>query len=130
VPGITASTTADAGSVDNAPNARGDIHVDDADDACQSAGMAFEKRARPQIKACYREAKKKDANLIGGVRLAVSITAAGKLGNIVSSANGDKKPLPPAVVKCMVAAVTATDPGDIALCKGKSLAIPVQFPSQ
>ena len=127
----TGTTMIDAGSPESAPSsARGDIHVEDADDACQAAGAAFEKRARPQIKACYREAKKKDANLVGGVRITVSINSAGKVGAVLSSPNGDKKMLPPAVVKCMVDATKANDPGDVGLCKGKSLGIPVQFPSQ
>ncbi len=105
-------------------------HNDDADDACQAVAAAFEKRARPQIKACYREGKKKDANLVGGVRIAVAVNGTGKLGNVLTSPNGDKTMLPAAVVKCMVDAVKATDPGDVTKCKGKSLAFPVQFPSQ
>jgi hypothetical protein len=136
-PSGTATTAVDAGAstTDNASatppsTAKGEIRTDDADDACSTAAMALEKRARPAIKACYREGKKKDANLIGGVRLAAAVTLAGKLGNIMTSPNGDKKLLPPAVVKCMADAVKAADPGDISACKGKSIAIPVQFPSQ
>jgi len=129
-----ASAAPDAGgaapATDAPSTAKGEIHTDDADDACSAAALALEKRARPAIKACYREGKKKDANLIGGVRLAAAVTPAGKLGNIMTSPNGDKKLLPPAVVKCMADAVKAADPGDISACKGKSLAIPVQFPSQ
>ena len=121
---------ADAGSVGAAPStARGEIHVDDADE-CEALAAAFEKRARPQIKACYREGKKKDANLVGGVRLAIAVSAAGKLGNVLTSSNGDKALLPAPVVRCMADAVKATDAGDLAKCKGKSIAIPVQFPSQ
>ncbi len=127
------TTAADAGAPAGdllATTTKSDTHVVDADDACQSVAAAFEKRARPQLKACYREGKKKDANLVGGVRLAVGVTDAGKLGAVLTSPNGDKIMLPPAVVKCMVDAVKTTDAGDVTKCKGKSIAIPVQFPSE
>jgi hypothetical protein len=100
------------------------------EDACGFAGAAFEKRARPQVKACYREGKKKDANLVGGVRIVVNITDKGKVGNIMSSPNGDRTMLPKDVVKCMVDAVKKTEPGDVDKCKGKSVVIPIAFPTE
>src|SRR5687768_1753474 len=42
-------------------------------DECTPAGVDFEKRNREKLKECYREGKKKDPNLEGTVRLAVSI---------------------------------------------------------
>ncbi len=129
-PTPVAMSAADAGTPPGELPATTTTHNDDADDACQAVAAAFEKRARPQIKACYREGKKKDPSLVGGVRIAAAVNMAGKLGNVFTSPNGDKTMLPPAVVKCMVDAVKATDPGDVTKCKGKSLAFPVQFPSQ
>jgi hypothetical protein len=132
--GASATTSAgDAGSGSTdliATKTTSSTQTEDADDACSKAGSGFEKRARPAIKACYREGKKTDPALVGGVRIVVNVTSAGKVGNVISSPNGDKAMLPPAVVKCMVDAVKKNDPAGLDKCPGKTVVMPVQFPSQ
>ena len=94
--------------------------------ACQKAAAAWEKRARPQIKACYREGKKKDPNLMGTARINVDVGFDGKLKPAklegVSSLGDD-------VAKCMVAAVSATAFPESGECKSRQLTVPVEFPT-
>lgn len=126
----SAGPAASAAPAADASGTRGEIRSDDGDDACAFAAAAFEKRARPAIKACYREGRKKDANLVGGVRIVVNVAGNGKVGSVITSPNGDKALLPKPVVACMADAVKKTDPGDTGKCKSKTLVIPIQFPTQ
>lgn len=93
---------------------------------CQKAAQGWEKRARPQIKACYREGKKKDPNLMGTARILVDVGFDGKLKPAkldgVSSLGDD-------VAKCMVDAVTATPFPESGECKTRQLTIPIEFPT-
>ena len=96
-------------------------------DECTPIGIDFEKRARPQLKACYAEGKKKDPNLMGTVRITVDIDTLGKVKAIKIT----EKTLPEPVAQCMLKVVKTTPlaPSDAAKCPGKSLTIPVTFPT-
>src|SRR4051812_40623890 len=54
----TASSTSDADG--GAKGAATPASAPEAPDDCTPVGVDFEKRARPQLKACYAEGKKKD----------------------------------------------------------------------
>lgn len=99
----------------------------DLSEVCQKAGSAYEKRARPAIKACYREGKKGDPNLMGTARIVIDVAFDGKPKPAkldgVSSLGDD-------VAKCMVDAVTKTAFPEGVDCKGRQLTIPVEFPSK
>lgn len=96
-------------------------------EVCQKAGSAWEKRARPAIKACYREGKKSDPNLMGTARIVVDVAYDGKPKPAkldgVSSLGDD-------VAKCMVDAVNKTPFPEGVECKSRQLTIPVEFPSK
>jgi hypothetical protein len=93
---------------------------------CRTAAAAWEKRARPQIKACYREGKKKDPNLMGTARIVVDVAYDGKVKPAKldgTSSLGDD------VAACMVKAVSATPFPDAAPCRTRQLTVPVEFPT-
>lgn len=94
-------------------------------DECAPVGVDFEKRARPKIKECYREGKKKDPDLKGSIKISLEIDYQGKTKGpkIVEST------LPKAVSKCMLDAVKATPIPEAAKCPNKTVAIPVTFPT-
>ncbi len=94
-------------------------------DDCTPIGVDFEKRARPKLKDCYAEGKKKDANLQGTVKITVEIDTAGK----VKSIKVVEKTLPDPVAQCMLKVVKATPLPEASKCPGKSLTIPVTFPT-
>ena len=95
------------------------------EDECTPVGVDFEKRARPSLKACYREGKKKDPNLEGTVRLTVNIDVKGR----VKSMKITEKTLPDAVANCMLKALKATPFPDASKCPEKVLTIPMTFPT-
>jgi hypothetical protein len=94
---------------------------------CQKAAAGWEKRARPAIKACYRQGKKDDPNLMGTARITVEVAYDGKPNPAkldgISSLGDD-------VASCMVDAVTKTAFPEATECKSKQLTIPVEFPSK
>lgn len=94
-------------------------------DDCTPVGVEFEKRARPKLKDCYAEGKKKDPNLQGTVKITVEIGTSGK----VKSIKVVDKTLPDAVAQCMLKVVKATPLPEASKCPGKSLTIPVTFPT-
>lgn len=94
-------------------------------DECTPVGVDFEKRARPSLKACYAEGKKKDANLQGTVKITVDIDMLGKIKSIKII----EKTLPDPVAQCMLKVVKATPLTEASKCPGKSLTIPVTFPT-
>lgn len=93
---------------------------------CQAAASAWEKRARPEIKACYREGKKKDPNLMGTARILVDVGGDGKTKPAkldgISSLGDD-------VATCMVKAVSKTAFPDASACRGRQLTLPIEFPT-
>ncbi len=94
-------------------------------DECTPIGVDFEKRARPKLKDCYAAGKKKDPNLEGTVKIAVAIDTVGK----VKSHKITEKTLPDAVAQCMLKALKATALPEASKCPGKTLTIPVTFPT-
>jgi hypothetical protein len=94
-------------------------------DDCTPVGVDFEKRARPKLKDCYAQGKKKDANLQGTVKISVDIDTLGKVKTIKIV----EKTLPEPVAQCMLKAVKGTPLPEASKCPGKSLTIPVTFPT-
>ncbi|WP_146646718.1 AgmX/PglI C-terminal domain-containing protein [Labilithrix luteola] len=94
-------------------------------DECTPVGVDFEQRARPKLKECYREGKKKNPNLEGKVRITVDIDTLGK----IKSTKITEKTLPDPVAQCMLKVVKATPLPDAAKCSGKAITIPLQFPT-
>jgi hypothetical protein len=94
-------------------------------DECTPVGVDFEKRARPKVKECYATGKKKDPNLQGTVRIAVEIGDSGKIKNTKIT----EKTLPDPVAQCMLKVVKATPLPDAPKCSGRTLTIPVTFPT-
>lgn len=121
-PETPAAASSETAAVPAAPPPTGDLS-----EVCQKAGSAWEKRARPAIKACYREGKKSDPNLMGTARIVIDVAYDGKPKPAkldgVSSLGDD-------VAACMVAAVTKTPFPEGVDCKGRQLTIPVEFPSK
>ena len=93
---------------------------------CQKAAQGWEKRARPALKACYREGKKKDPNLMGTARILVDVAFDGKPKPAKldgPSSLGDD------VAACMTDAVTRTPFPEAVECKTRQLTIPIEFPT-
>lgn len=94
-------------------------------DECTPVGVDFEKRARPKLKDCYAQGKKKEPNLQGTVKISVDIDTLGKVKTIKIV----EKTLPEPVAQCMLKAVKGTPLPEASKCPGKSLTIPVTFPT-
>ena len=94
-------------------------------DECTPVGVEFEKRARPKLKECYAVGKKKDPNLQGTVKLSVDIDIYGKVKTIKIV----EKTLPEPVAQCMLKVIKSTPLTEASKCPGKSLTIPVTFPT-
>ena len=92
---------------------------------CTPVGVDFEKRARPTLKACYAQAKKKDPNVEGTTKLRVNIDTLGK----VTSISIVETTLPEAVARCMLDALKHTPLAESTKCPGKSFTLPVTFPT-
>ncbi len=96
-------------------------------DECAPVGVDFEKRARPKIKECYREGKKKEPDLKGSIKIGLEIDYQGKT-------KGPKvleTTLPKPVTACMLEAVKKTPLPitESAKCPNKTVTIPVTFPT-
>jgi hypothetical protein len=122
--GAKAPSTPSAGG-DTASAAPAAPSTPEPKDECTPVGVDFEKRARPKMKECYATAKKKEPNLQGSVKISVDIDTLGKVKTIKIL----EKTLPEAVAQCMLKAVKATPLPEAAKCPGKSLTIPVTFPT-
>ena len=94
-------------------------------DECAPVGVDFEKRARPKLKECYAVAKKKDPDLKGTVRITVDIDVYGK----IKTTKIVEKTLPDSVAQCMLKVVKSTPLPEATKCPGKSITIPVTFPT-
>lgn len=94
-------------------------------DPCTPVGVDFEKRARPKMKECYAEAKKKEPNLQGTVKIRVDIDIRGK----IKATKILEKTLPEPVAQCMLKVVKATPLPEALKCAGLSLTIPMTFPT-
>jgi hypothetical protein len=115
--------TAAAPAAETAPETPADA---EPPDECAPVAVELEKSVRPELKACYREGKKKEPNLEGTVRIGIEIDTLGK----VKSTKIIEKTLPDKVAQCMLKAVKAAPKTELsAKCPGKSLTIPVTFPT-
>jgi hypothetical protein len=101
------------------------VAASEPEDECTPVGVDFEKRARPKMKECYREGKKKDPNLEGTVRVTVAIDYKGN----IKSTKITEKTLPNPVAQCMLKAVKATPFPDANKCPDKNISIPMTFPT-
>ena len=110
----------------NPPSSSGTISsTPDAKDDCTPVGVEFEKRARPKMKECYAIAKKKEPDLKGTVRISIDIDTLGK----VKGYKIVEKTLPDPVAQCMLKIVKATPLPEASKCPGKSITIPITFPT-
>jgi hypothetical protein len=112
-----------------APGASAQAATDpgEAPDPCGPIATSFEKSVRPDLKACYREGKKKKPDLEGSVRIAINVDMNGRMGAVKAS----ESELGKSVVDCMVKVVkAATASFDGSTCKGKIVTIPMQFPTK
>jgi len=124
--GAAGSATPDAGKAAPAePAASAPASSPEPKDECTPVGVDFEQRARPKLKDCYRDGKKKDPNLQGTVKIGVDIDTLGKVKSIKIL----EKTLPEPVAQCMLKAVKGTPLPDAGKCPGKSFTIPVTFPT-
>lgn len=105
--------------------AQGAAATPEPKDECTPVGVDFEQRARPKLKECYAQGKKKEPNLQGTVKISVDIDLRGKVKTIKIV----EKTLPEAVAQCMLKVVKATPLTEASKCPGKSLTIPVTFPT-
>jgi hypothetical protein len=108
----------------SASGASGQVH-EDADE-CGVAGAAYEKSVRPALKECSRAGKKTNPNLVGKARLVMTVDPSGK---VASTKSVDKSELGEKVIACMLQALKAS-PFDGAQCKGKTVTIPIEFPTR
>jgi len=122
-----AAPAADAGAAPPAAGSSGSVVAkgNDPPDECTPLGVEWEKTARPKLKECYAQGKKKDPNLQGTVKITVDISITGK----IKSTKIVEKTLPDPVADCMLKAVKATPIPEQDKCRGKSLTIPVTFPT-
>lgn len=97
------------------------------EDACTPVGIELEKAARPKIKDCYGEAKKKEPNLQGAVRIKVEVAITGK----VKSIKIVERTLPQKPAQCMLEVIKQMplSAADAEKCRGLSIVIPVAFPT-
>ncbi len=95
-------------------------------DECAPVARAFERSARPKIRECYREGKKKDPNLMGSIKIGLEVDGLGK----AKPAKILESTLPKDVSACMLKAVKETPLPEASKCPNKSLAIPVSFPTR
>lgn len=116
VPAAAAATPPAAASTPAAPEPKDD---------CTPVGVDFEKRARPKLKECYAVGKKKDPDLKGTVKITVDIDLYGK----VKTTKIVEKTLPEPVAQCMLKVIKTTPLPEASKCPGKSLTIPVTFPT-
>ncbi|MBX3212748.1 MAG: AgmX/PglI C-terminal domain-containing protein [Labilithrix sp.] len=90
-----------------------------------SSASTPEKRARPKLKECYAEGKKKTPNLEGTVKIKITVDVKGK----IKSTKVIEKTLPDPVADCMLKAVKATPFPEVEKCWDSTLTIPVTFPT-
>lgn len=116
------TASADAGAP---PKPANGVVSSDPKDECTPVGIDFEKRARPKLKDCYAEGKKKDANLQGTVKIKLTIDLKGKIKNTKVI----EKTLPDAVAQCMLKAVQGTPFPEVDKCWDSTITIPITFPT-
>lgn len=125
-PGAAPSAEAPAapGAAPAAPANTG-VVIGETKDECTPVGVEFEKRARPKLKECYAEGKKKDANLEGTVKIKITVDVKGK----IKSTKIVEKTLPDPVANCMLKVIKTTPFPEVDKCWDATLTIPVTFPT-
>jgi TonB family protein len=126
--GIASGTSelgSDAGPVTSAATPAPSVATPAPSDECAPVAVDFEQRARPKMRECYREAKAKEPDLKGTVRITVDIDTRGKIKSIKVV----EQTLPQSVGQCMLKVVKATPLPEAPKCAGKSLTIPMTFPT-
>ncbi|MBX3231276.1 MAG: AgmX/PglI C-terminal domain-containing protein [Labilithrix sp.] len=122
---VAATPAEDAGApVAPASNPNTGI-IGETKDECTPVGVDFEKRARPKLKECYAEGKKKDPNLMGTVKIKVTVDVKGK----IKSTKVIEKTLPDPVADCMLKAVKGTPFPEVDKCWDSTITIPITFPT-
>ena len=121
--GTTAAKAGEGGTP--SPAAPSTTSTPEPKDECTPVGVDFEKRARPKLKDCYAQGKKRDPNLQGTVKISVDIDTLGKVKTIKIV----EKTLPDPVAQCMLKVVKGTPLPEASKCPGKSFTIPVTFPT-
>ncbi len=119
-----ASSEPDAGST-AAPAPTASAAPPKDDDECIPVAVDFEKRARPKLKECYREGKKKEPDLKGTVKIKLTVDLKGK----IKSTKVIEKTLPEPVVSCMLKSVMATPFPEVEKCWDRTITIPITFPT-
>jgi hypothetical protein len=115
-----------AGSDSGAPAAKpGGVIVGETTDECTPVGVDFEKRARPKLKECYAEGKKKKPDLEGTVKIKITVDVKGK----IKSTKIIEKTLPDPVAECMLKVIKTTPFPEVDKCWDATLTIPVTFPT-
>jgi hypothetical protein len=113
----------DAGA---APKSTNGVPLESKDE-CTPVGVDFEKRARPKLKECYAEGKKKEKNpnLEGTVKIKITVDVKGK----IKATKVIEKTLPDSVANCMLKAVQATPFPEVDKCWDSTITIPITFPT-
>jgi hypothetical protein len=99
--------------------------VGETPDECTPVGVDFEKRARPKLKECYAQGKKKDPNLEGTVKIKMTIDVKGKIKSVKIIENTLTQP----VADCMLNVVKKTPFPEVDKCWDATLTIPITFPT-
>ena len=108
-----------------APPAKPGVVIGETKDECTPVGVDFEKRARPKLKECYAEGKKKNPNLEGTVKIKITVDLKGK----IKSTKIIEKTLPDPVADCMLKVIKTTPFPEVDKCWDATLTIPVTFPT-
>ncbi len=115
-----ADSPADAGAPSKPP-----VVVGETKDECTPVGVDFEKRARPKLKDCYAQGKKKNPNLEGTVKIKMTVDVKGKIKTVKVI----EKTLPDPVAECMLGVVKTTPFPEVEKCWDSTLTIPITFPT-
>jgi hypothetical protein len=128
--GSSSSDTSDGGAVSDASapfNGTVTSTEPTAPDPCNPASSDFESQVRPKFNVCYQEGKKKNPNLAGEIRIALSFDYKGKLTSTKVTGPDD---LGKPVIACMLDAVKKTpfEFGDA--CARKTIMVGKKFGEQ
>ncbi|MFO0735650.1 MAG: AgmX/PglI C-terminal domain-containing protein [Labilithrix sp.] len=126
-PAASSAPPVDASPADAGAPAKpaGGVIVGETKDECTPVGVDFEKRARPKLKECYAEGKKKDKDLQGTVKIKITVDLKGK----IKSTKVIEKTLPDPVASCMLKAVQGTPFPEVEKCWDSTITIPITFPT-
>jgi hypothetical protein len=115
---------ADAGATP-APPSKPPVIIGETKDECTPVAVEFEKRARPKLKDCYAEGKKKSPGLEGTVKIKITVDVKGK----IKATKVMEKTLPDPVANCMLGVVKQTPFPEVDKCWDATLTIPITFPT-